>query len=375
MKEKSNFCSTSFLYERRNPQTFSGDEKFLFAVLPNGPNNQVESFFESYEVANALNMSFVLPPMFRHKSDSNNDDPYIPLKLRLDADYLRKTRPRLVDADDAFYQCGYKITKALYTKNRLDKSVTEKFQKYYGIKNQNFPKLYNPKLAEYKMQFLSNDQIRQFYQNEIKNHKCVLLVGSFKSVLHRRIEYDELKFPKFIYDYADEFSKNTVYDFTFHYRYNKEDWGKRCMNNIRSRNENQCEMVNNGLTSKVIATAILEVAKDCKKSVCKIHIAAPPSEQNFIEKVIKSMKKSSRLEISSSYDVEKFFMQFRKCQLLKHYKAEVISAVEQAVLEKSHKFYYWPLSTWSERIQELRILSTGLETDNFVNEIVQIQKS
>ena len=43
-----------------------------------------------------------------------------------------------------------------------------------------------------------------------------------------------------------------------------------------------------------------------------------------------------------------------QCRIFDEYWNEVVSLVEQAVIEKSVNFYYWPLSTWSERILDLR---------------------
>ena len=39
--------------------------KFLFPIYPYGPNNQVHSFFESLKVAEVLNRTLVLTPMYR----------------------------------------------------------------------------------------------------------------------------------------------------------------------------------------------------------------------------------------------------------------------------------------------------------------------
>merc|ERR1711879_353003 len=90
-----------------------------------------------------------------------------------------------------------------------------------------------------------------------------------------------------------------------------------------------------------------------------VHIAAPPSESSFVQdakKLIYATISKSDIDVSTTLDIETYLKNKFDvdCKIFKNYWNEVVSLIEQALIEKSQDFYYWPLSTWSERIMDLR---------------------
>lgn len=88
--------------------------------------------------------------------------------------------------------------------------------------------------------------------------------------------------------------------------------------------------------------------------------ASPPSEIEFIQDAVQLIYESvadETMEITTTADIQRHLSTEydTQCRIFKHYWNEVVSLIEQALIEKSGDFYYWPLSTWSERIMDLRM--------------------
>ena len=177
--------------------------KFLFPIYPYGPNNQVHSFFESLKVAEVLNRTLVLTPMYRHSTDNRADkDPYISPYLRMDMPTILQ-KYALANADDALQACNYKFDKMVLVKKRKDGKRARLFQEYFGIK---IPKWKKPKFE--KLEVRTDAEIIEKFGSE---DKCVIMYQPFKNVLNSIGNYELLRFPKFVYDIAQRFEGNDKY--------------------------------------------------------------------------------------------------------------------------------------------------------------------
>lgn len=373
--KSSKYChNTAITSNQLLDRQLDPEEKFLFPIFPYGPNNQVKSFFESLKVAEILNRTLVMTPMFRHSSDEKEStDPFIPPYLRLNIPEIA-SKHRLAKDSDAIHACQYSYDRILYTKKRKEKNRLNNFNAYYGIK---LPAFKKPKFD--KLQLFGDQQIRATYSTP---EKCVIFLGSFNTIMNPIQGYDLLKFPDFIYEYANHFSNYQKYDFTFHWRFNEDDWGSRCKNEVKTRNQKQCEMLMSGIGPSDIVNLIHEsIYNQTKNGVTKhrwyIHVSAPPSEMNFIDKVHKKLKNSPfDVQLTGTKIIQNFLHENydTNCPLFKHYWNEIVSLIEQALIEQSETFYYWPLSTWSERIQELRAFKLEEhKTRDFVEYLVSGQ--
>ena len=354
------------------------DTQFLFPIFPYGPNNQVHSFFESLKVAEVLNRTMVLTPMYRHSTDTKSDrDPYISPYLRMDMPTILQ-RYTLANPDDALEACGYKFDKLLISKKRKDWKRARLFQEYFGI---NIPKWKKPSFE--KLEVHTDQEILNYYHTD---EKCVIMYQPFKNILNLIGEYELLRFPKFVYDIASRFETTNNYDLTIHWRYNKKDWGQRCVNHIHERNARQCNIINIGLSPFDLYDLVIKFYENFETSLfrnypVKIHIATPPTEINFVEDAKELIYQSiddERISITTTNDMETFLRKNydMECRVFRDYWNELVSLIEQAIVEKSGVFYFWPLSTWSERIIDLRNYQNPKDSNYFdiIDKLAEVRK-
>ena len=232
-----------------------------------------------------------------------------------------------------------------------------------------------------------------------RNKKCAVLMMPLHHIdepSKKIYNYELLKFPEHIYDIIKDFygyrfghehdqtSKHASnhasnsYDLGIHWRYNDLDWGKRCRIDgqpklsIKEEDVIQCKLVNssmakNGkfLSPKILANLLKNWAKKLNIQNPKIYIATPPTEYKFIEKVEHLLnqeeypqEESHNLTFQIDYgkNLENYFSETwpNRCKIQEDYSSEISSLLEQAILEKVGVFFYWPRSTWSDRVTMLR---------------------
>ena len=437
---QKNFCNSNFFYpisstlqldERQQAHIPSDNTtRYLFGVYPYGPNNQVKSFQETLQVAKLTNRTMVMTTMFRHQQDpSLSKDPYVSTELRMDIDALIKSEKsktekfekfggkepgvRFASAEKAFSNCNFQIEKQVYTKAKHDKGRMEYFEKYYQVK---LPKFNIPsEMKNLKYLELEDDQDVIEYFEHFDDVNCLAILTPYNNIRKVDYNFENSKFPKYIYDLLEDFSENGIgsdgdssdnsdpngykneIDLAIHWRYNEGDWGNRCDENLHQRiskkNRRQCKIVKSmGIDD--VAEVILnwlrdfeddtdaETESDTDKINLNIYIASPPSEFIFLDqvktiilsKISKNITNSFKINILTGQDLQNYFQKNfneKSCKILKFYKNEVISLVEQAICSVSTDFYYWPLSSWSERVSVLRGLS-GDESDNIIDLLEQV---
>ena len=113
----------------------------------------------------------------------------------------------------------------------------------------------------------------------------------------------------------------------------------------------------------------------------KIHIATPPTEINFVEDAKELIYQSiddERISITTTNDMETFLRKNydMECRVFRDYWNELVSLIEQAIVEKSGVFYFWPLSTWSERIIDLRNYQNPKDSNYFdiIDKLAEVRK-
>ena len=412
-----------------------------------------------------LKRTFVVTTMFRHMSDNLYiSDPYVPTSLRLDLKQIHATfnerypalsgpdangrqfKIKIQDAETALANCNYTFDAAMYLKKRSDIKIRKMFEKFYQV---NLPAPQHKFLEDMftdKYLQITNDQdiVKYFdangpynsFKDVQKNHggmtdinyrdkRCALFLMPLNSIQtsDRLYSYRVLKFPEYVFQILKEFYKfmdmGSIgrYDLGIHWRYNYNDWGKRCRGIIKDKDALQCELINRdgGLTPMMLADLIrtwyLSYDEDASDRKKRIYIAAPESEVEFIntardilegkniyerdyymlykvkgpvtkrsvgseemmdrEKIDEMFDDPSQIDPRKTLDTSRFkdinvqvdsMISFKPfftqnwpiCKTMVSYKNEIESLLEQAILERSDQFYYWPVSTWSERIQLLR---------------------
>lgn len=380
-------------YDLSNPDT----EKFILGIYPYGPNNQIMSFFETLQIAKVLNRTMIMTTMFRHQYDPQiYHDPFINPWLRLNFQEIQKSFPEIkfVSADEGLARCNFKFD-PIYFKLKKSKSRYSFFQDYYQMSLGG----YRPNLQlkkEKLLTFDNNSEILDYFSNNLPSGqtydyqagKCLFLMFPFRSVKKLDLTYDALKFPSYIQNLTSKIKQhwfNSVQgkiDLAIHWRYNNFDWGNRCnqtLHRIAGTNQKQCQVIwkftNENVTSEYLADLILkwdanhdnhlsDFPENSTQNPPKnrsVYIAAPPSEYKFIQKVSFLLsKKSPGIKVFTLKDLLQFVQhkllahQYTSCQIFQQYADEIYSLLEQSLISDADYFYFWPLSTWSDRIIYLR---------------------
>lgn len=163
-----------------------------------------------------------------------------------------------------------------------------------------------------------------------------------------------------------------------HWRYNQDDWSKRCdlswtKGGVRE-NPPECNLVTN-LDFDKLALNLLDMLMDLNtdvttfdingEKVANIYIAAPPSEITFIKSLsrhvnfhIKENKNYDqiRVKIYQIKDLTRLmFKHYSRCPWFSKYQSDAISLAEQAILTQVSAFYFFNTqSSWGKRVVDRR---------------------
>ena len=158
------------------------------------------------------------------------------------------------------------------------------------------------------------------------------------------------------------------FDFGVHWRYNRNDWSNRCkFNNKTSQSPKECEIINQ------IDFRIVKDKWSRNYIERNVYIAAPSDE--ILQILARfSQRKSSifddddndedqeLINFYSAQDILKFLnknQKFFSCSWKDLYLPEIISLMEQVILAKfSDTVFYWPSSSWSNRVLTVRRIFT-----------------
>lgn len=361
-----------------------------------GPNNQIEGFFESLEMANHIQAKIVLPPFYFHETDTfrGNTLTHVPGELRINTEAISN----LVDFKTFEQTCHHQqyavILGCDITIGSLAKRVYL-FQSLTGIKILN-------QQPEYKSQrkFLKGVQVfipsskvaisqqtRLLEQSNVNildlnyhdlfrlvsaKYECLIFVEPYQSISDTNINdistLTALNTPLNNFEYsrvirtirAQFLQHHGSLAVGAHWRYNSGDWSNRCRPGWgKSKNKTnplECQIMPYLNFNKVAYNfnqLALKIGRHPSDQLSNIYIAAPIEEMDTINKI--KERSEHKVNLLTLIDLLKFIDQnFYHCAWWHNYRGEVVSLTEQALLTSAEYFLWWPVSSWSYRILDLR---------------------
>lgn len=374
-------CKLSSSLEPTKTQTkLDKASKFLLPIVKWGPNNQLIGFFESVQLASFLDRKIVAPFWNKHQSDSQSKldkSNSVPSQLRINGMYI----PNLVSMEDYKTFCGNSADSVFIPTDIFDSNLGHKVKEWEvntGISILAADGLnFKPEIS----QFPSLEDIRSGNTNSTQKQKCgdtsclvkydwekifakaehkrcVVFVMPFRSISnvphYKRVTKSEVfDFSPIIRELHYEFTSiYTDIKLGVHWRFNQNDWSKRCNSPDNSQNSEmpiECSLINKLNSTKLVKNLMAYA------NAGTVYIAAPNSEWDKMSELAILARKYFNFRIIYGEMLEEVLVsEYRECEWFGDWKGEVLSLVEQAIMRVSDEFIYWPSSSWSGRVRDLR---------------------
>ena len=369
-------CKVPNLPEFHTQVRLDSSSKFLLPIVKWGPNNQLIGFFESIQLSSFLDRKIVAPYWNKHQSDNQSHldkKVSVPSQIRINEMHI----PNLVTLDDYKTFCGSSADAVFIPTDIFDSNLQHKVREWEqntGIKI--LTKNGNNFIDEI-VQFPSLDEIRFAAKNKsdncgdtsclVKNNwqnifakaddkKCVIFIMPFRSISNvphfKRVTKSEVfDFSPMIRELHYEFTSiYTDIKLGVHWRFNRNDWSKRCGSTFDQASVPvECTLINKLNTTKLVQNLL-----DYSNSGT-VYVAAPISEWKKISElaVIARTQFNYRI-IYGKMLQEVLWSGYQECKWFSDWNGEVLSLVEQAIMRAAEDFIYWPSSSWSGRVRDLR---------------------
>nr|XP_039265825.1 uncharacterized protein LOC120341394 [Styela clava] len=392
----------------QNPVIRLRPDKFLLPILANGPNNQIIGLREAALVAIKLNRTLVIPKFFKHISDSQIGSgvgtmTFIYPGHRLEVkDFCRFMS--CISMEEFQQTCGYQIDAVMHL-SRYSEADLKKFESIIGMKilNQDISRAKKsngvklvprkPIDPEFKFRKFRPDEIPelfstskrcviyprplynlQFARLDLKNKGKGRLISSETDLqtssdtrLWLSLSYYS-RSPEYISQIAKSFISLEMGKKQFisvHWRYNKDDFMKRCQIDITHANEMKLTLCRNALLIKptdiamAIEDKIISLRKEGKlQHNPHLYFAAPPSERKIIEGVAKILFDRQGMTTFSSVDVEEFMkVRYNSCPSLERHFNDIMSTTEMEICTRSLVFLGSVRSSWTDNVKSMRLTS------------------
>ena len=153
-------------------------------------------------------------------------------------------------------------------------------------------------------------------------------------------------------------SKRFLPKIILHWRYNNEDFNKKCSKQSLNERPSECKLVKNLSFHKLAQNLqnLIGDSTDESSKNSKIYLSAPQSSLKSLSNLFSQSTFTSK-NILTSNDLKIFLEdKYQYHETYRYYAGETISLIEQCMSSKLPIFYYWPGSAWSERVTKLRDL-------------------
>lgn len=358
--------------------------KFLLPILKWGPTNQVYGWFESCQLAHILNRTLVVPPMFQHGSVRGRylDDINVPVGLRTNLGVISQNQPTV---SLETYKKFCPETRTAFLTRAIAPNMMERIYQFQDATNFTFRHF--EKLEKVGPVGEKND-----WEPYLDNpDRCVVYVLPYRSIIRpeNNILTDQaIDMPDYIHRLRKEFvtlsgSTDLHIDFTFHWRYNKGDWSQRCKSNFH-KVPKECHFMKNlddQAIEKVFSNHNLNSNLTAQDRTV-LYISSPPSEANFIKRIVSRLHKTHPNNIYMTTADLKLWLSKHKvknCEYARTYFEEVLSVLEQCILSSSQQFFPWPASSWSGRVvhlrpEKVRMKERGFTITDLIEKTVDLEK-
>lgn len=383
----------------------TSSERFLLPALIWGPMNQVEGLRESIALAIRLNRTLVIPPMYRHFTDTEQPNGICDAEIRVDIPSIRRlistvsytslpaglTPDSIMVARSLATEGGdAESNEQLPSGSRL--SRLKKFEAASGFEIANWKEdqgIDNHNYFKYPL-YPQNSTLSSEIRMDYESTNWEALFGNdgkfsilMFPYLTARLEHmhgigrDIVNYtprPQFLRDIADEFiqanSFPTTY-VTFHYRFDNEDWERSCRRTEKTRNAKRnekrqkiCDILASSSTSGIaeaVASYMVELFSlgQIGKQVA-FYVATPPQQEDMISDMVTQavgmiktqLGNAISVNAKSTKDASKFFKAaYPNCEFVQSNLHEVFSLFEQDVCSRGKVFIYAPSSSWSGSIR------------------------
>ncbi|XP_078482378.1 uncharacterized protein LOC108950428 [Ciona intestinalis] len=372
----------------KNPMIRLRNDRFLFVIVKNGPNNQLSSLRDAIFLCIMLNRTLVLPLMFKHRSDRQIEDGnVINIAHRVDLDALGRLIP-FVTLDEFRQSCkgrindvfrvkflstnryrGYEemlnmtIDEFHHSTNRKDVYATPRFPfKQNLTKTQRFHvaatkedvlKYYNSKnpCALYPQPY-KNLRVHEVVPEE-KAPQKLNMVNTSSATLYSEI-IRHTRHPHHIRQMASQYIDDVIRTRQFlsvHWRFDRSDWMRRCLADepwATSARLQLCEEIQS-FRPQDVARAI---AHQTTKYGCgDVYIASPPTEAEFIRNVSNVLRQTYNLQVFAYIDLVKYLDKyFSSCDWLSSNRDDIQSSIEMDIATISKVFLSSGMSSWSKEV-------------------------
>nr|XP_018671699.1 uncharacterized protein LOC108950429 [Ciona intestinalis] len=387
-KLKSCPVKVNFGSSNKNPMIRLRNDRFLFVIVKNGPNNQLSSLRDAIFLCIMLNRTLVLPLMFKHKTDrQNRNGNVINIAHRVDLDALGRLIP-FVMLDKFRQSCEGRINDVFRVKflspNRyrgfeklLNMTIDEfhhstKRNKAYALPK--FPLSKNLTKPHYFKLEATKEEVLNAYDSK---DPCALYPEPYKSLLITDFKPKE-KTPKKINlseitptdlfseirrhtphprhtrhmasQYVDDVIKTRQFLFV-HWRFDRPDFMRRCLHDnpwATPRWMKLCKEIQS-FRPQDVARAI---AHQTTQYGCgDVYIASPPAEAEFIQNVSKILRQNYRLRVFVDTDLVKYLDEyFSSCDWLSSNRDDIQSTIEMDIATISKVFLSSDMSSWSKEV-------------------------
>ena len=415
----------------------ANNTRVILPILKWGPTNQIAGFYETRKIAEFLDSKMVIPPFYLTNHDekwsqekfwSQPEKLLVPAKIRVNVDELEDSNEAITlgqfkkhcsDNKDFAILLTDSDPMYLYNRIRLFERITKidilAFAPGHDWKYK--PKDRNVKFGE-NMEIYPDINIfkkncegiplndktwiksnwKKYYTEAAKSRKCLVLLGPYRTIgknddINQDIPLDA-DFNKPVKAIAKKFlEKYGKMTLGLHWRYNEQDWSKRCTNRFveRTLRENpiECKYMKD-LSYDKLARQLMSKARnitddkmDKSNQTTYLYLASPPA-MNLTMKRMAKYASSHTTNGNITFLYQKHLLElldenFKSCKWLNLYRNEIASLAEQAILVSSKEFIYFSLdSSWGRRIidRRARLKEENIHDGNYkVSYVLDLLKS
>lgn len=395
---------------------------FITPIYIWGPSSQLQGLRESIGVAIRLNRTLLLPPFLTHNSDPIGGDKAVPVDVRLDIPELRKLISIGFTDDLTCRQSDVVFSaRGIYQKPadsfpmqervkrisafekatqmevlRKDDSESNEILENPFLSN-SMPSQKSPKLSGAGMQFsYRSDSLQSEYNSTetcatwlfpFNNYKYPVVWSAKDTPLTSGEQFfyqivQHTRKPEYIREMASKFLSEKLDSpyMALHYRYDAIEWSNVCARPQKGRKGEVCDVLEKtgskglalSLSRFILQTGAFMSNLPARSSV--IYVSSPPSEARNIREVMSLAEKilegeGWNIQIVSTLDTTKYLEEnYGDCGVLRDFKSEVISLVEQEIAYRGDYLLFSELSGWSSNVRKDRILD-----DKYFNEMSVIK--
>nr|XP_039264992.1 uncharacterized protein LOC120340713 [Styela clava] len=403
------------------PKFVLNSKRYLFPILTNGPNNQLDGLWESIFLAIRLNRTLVMPHFHTHRVGSS-DKPMrdVPVEWRTDINMIRKL-VSVIPSSKMHSHCNGKINAVFLTREanntrhcsllhvgrELNMSIIapglKEGSKCYKTRSRLFDR-HVITFPKYKFSgFLHPkpdiESLQKAYGTE---EKCAIFPFPWQTIeLGRRRTIPDFNFkdtralshrdlfplvigtanlPPFTKQIAEDLLRTWKEDSTtklvcVHWRFDPDDWQRTCRKESQGLRAKKCADVAEIKPlniARAIAHKVEQIVKTGNEKRPIAYIAAPPASTKTLKTVKQILLTKWTIKAFISEDLMKSFRkQYKKCEYDIRENNEIVSLIEMQISILGDRFMYSSSSSWSNNVRVYR--QKGRYDTDVLNDIVALK--